>query len=112
MAKVPASVICIAASRGFATITPQNAMARSSNESASANGKDSSANFGFEALMPVWKDLAADSPNGVQYDSLGQRPRIAAPHHQALKGRPNRGLALTGLGMNWDIDPRALPHCR
>ena len=32
-------------------------------------------------------------------ESRGQRPRIAALFHPALKGRPNRCLALSGLGM-------------
>ena len=75
---VPAFVICIAASRGFATIIPRNAMARSSNESTSANGKDSSGPPRFDALVPVRKDLAADSPNGAQYASLGQ-PQVCGP---------------------------------
>lgn len=49
------------------------------------------------------------STNGATYDSPGQRPGSASSLHQALKGRHNRCLAPSGLGMFLTIEPRALP---
>ena len=54
--------------------------------------------------------MAGDfSTNGAAYTSLGQRPGSASSFHQALKGRHNRCLAPSGLGMFLNIEPRALP---
>jgi len=49
------------------------------------------------------------SANGAAHTSPGQRPGYASSFHQALKGRPNRCLAPSGLGMFLNIEPRALP---
>jgi hypothetical protein len=50
------------------------------------------------------------SRNAASCDSPGQRPGYAAPSfHQALKGRHNRGFALSGLESLLIIGPRALP---
>ena len=40
---------------------------------------------------------------------MGQRPGYASSLRQALKGRLNRCLAPSGLGMFLSIEPRALP---
>ena len=54
--------------------------------------------------------MAGDfSTNGAAHTSPGQRPGSASLFHQALKGRPNRCLAPSGLGMFLTIEPRALP---
>ena len=52
---------------------------------------------------------AVFSTNGVVHISPGQRPGYASSFNQALKGRPNRCLAPSGLGMFLTIEPRALP---
>lgn len=52
---------------------------------------------------------AVFSANGAAHTSPGQRPGYASSFHQALKGRHNRCLAPSGLGMFLDIEPRALP---
>ena len=52
---------------------------------------------------------ASVSPNGAKGESPGQRPGYASPFHQALKGRNNRCLAPSGLGIFLAIEPRALP---
>jgi hypothetical protein len=50
------------------------------------------------------------STNGAPYDSLGQRPRLGAlEDYRALKGRSNRGAALSGLGMFLITGPRVAP---
>ena len=49
------------------------------------------------------------STNGAAHTSPGQRPGYASSFHQALKGRHNRCLAPSGLGMFLTIEPRALP---
>lgn len=50
------------------------------------------------------------SPNGAQYDSPGCNPGFRdALFHRALKGRPNRCSALSGLRSLSGIRPRALP---
>lgn len=49
------------------------------------------------------------STNGASYDSLGQRPRLGALDHRALKGRPSRCAALSGLESLGGRIPRALP---
>ena len=49
------------------------------------------------------------STNGAAHTSPGQRPGYASSFHQALKGRYNRCLAPSGLGMFLTIEPRALP---
>ncbi len=52
---------------------------------------------------------AVFSTNGAAHISPGQRPGYASSFNQALKGRPNRCLAPSGLGMFLTIEPRALP---
>jgi hypothetical protein len=50
------------------------------------------------------------SPNGAKCDSLGQRPRLGAlEDYRALKGRSNRGAALSGLGVFLITGPRVSP---
>ena len=49
------------------------------------------------------------STNGAAHTSPGQRPGYASSLRQALKGRLNRCLAPSGLGMFLSIEPRALP---
>jgi hypothetical protein len=57
-----------------------------------------------------YDSLGHSSTNGAPYDSLGQRPRLGAlENHRALKGRPNRGAAPSGLKWLGDRKPRALP---
>lgn len=51
----------------------------------------------------------AFSANGAAHASPGQRPGIASLIHQALKGRHNRCLAPSGLGMLLAVVPKALP---
>ena len=68
----------------------------------------------FSAKEPVHTRAAVlqsvvFSANGAAHTSPGQRPGSASLFHQALKGRPNRCLALSGLGMFLAIEPRALP---
>jgi hypothetical protein len=54
--------------------------------------------------------MAGDfSRNAATCDSPGQRPGYASTFHQALKRRPYRWLAPSGLGMFLTIEPRALP---
>lgn len=54
--------------------------------------------------------MAVDfSTNGAAHISPGQRPGYASSFNQAQKGRPNRCLAPSGLGMFLTIAPRALP---
>ena len=54
--------------------------------------------------------MAGDfSANGAAHASPGQRPGYASLYHQALKGRHNRCLAPSGLGLFSDIEPRTLP---
>jgi len=56
------------------------------------------------------------SRNAASWDSPGQRPGYASTFHQALKGRPHRWLAPSGLGMLLTNEPRvapwAIPSCR
>ena len=49
------------------------------------------------------------SANGAAHASPGQRPGYASSFHPALKGRRNRCLAPSGLGLFLSIEPRALP---
>jgi len=49
------------------------------------------------------------SANGAAHTSPGQRPGSASSFHPALKGRSNRCLAPSGLGLFLSIEPRALP---
>ena len=63
----------------------------------------------FNTNAPGLATPSVFSANGAAYTSPGQRPGSASSFHQALKGRPNRCLALSGLGMFLDIEPRALP---
>jgi len=49
------------------------------------------------------------SANSAAHTSPGQRPGSASSFHQALKGRHNRCLAPSGLGIFLTIEPRALP---
>ena len=49
------------------------------------------------------------STNGARFDSPGRCPGYAAVFHQALKGRHNRCLALSGLELFLTIEPRATP---
>lgn len=63
----------------------------------------------FSTTAPVVARTAVFSANGAAHTSPGQRPGYAFPFHQALKGRPNRCLAPSGLGMFLNIEPRALP---
>jgi len=49
------------------------------------------------------------SANGAAHASPGQRPGSASSFHPALKGRHNRCLAPSGLGLFLSIEPRALP---
>ena len=54
--------------------------------------------------------MAGDfSSNAAAYNSPGQRPGYALLLHRALKGRHNRCIALSGLGIFSDPGPRALP---
>lgn len=52
---------------------------------------------------------AVFSTNGAAHISPGQRLGYASSFNQALKGRHNRCLAPSGLGMFLTIAPRALP---
>jgi hypothetical protein len=55
------------------------------------------------------------SRNAAQCDSPGQRPGYAAVFHQALKGRHYHCFAPSGLGVFFNIEPKALPwaiECR
>jgi hypothetical protein len=58
---------------------------------------------------PIVTAMAVSSTNGAAYDSPGQRPGFAFPRHRALKGRPNRCSAPSGLGSFPTAIPRALP---
>ncbi len=58
---------------------------------------------------PIAATPAVYSTNGAAHISPGQRPGYGASFNQALKGRPNRCLAPSGLGMFLTIEPRALP---
>jgi hypothetical protein len=49
------------------------------------------------------------SRNAAQDDSPGQRPGCASLFVRALKGRNSGCVALSGLGLILDIEPRALP---
>ena len=59
---------------------------------------------------PIAATPAVFSTNGAVHISPGQRPGYASSFNQALKGRPNRCLAPSGLGMFLTIEPRALPR--
>ena len=63
----------------------------------------------FSTNAPIVARPAVFSANGAAHTSPGQRPGSASLFHQALKGRPNRCLAPSGLGMFLAIEPRALP---
>jgi hypothetical protein len=47
---------------------------------------------------------------GAPYDSPEQRPGVASPYDQALKGRHNRCYAPSGLDRFLTFIPRALPR--
>ncbi len=64
---------------------------------------------GFSANTFVRTRAAVFSANGAPHASPGQRPGSASSFHPALKGRPNRCLAPSGLEMFLTIEPRALP---
>jgi len=63
----------------------------------------------FSTSAPIAATPAVFSTNGSAHTSPGQRPGYASSFNQALKGRPNRCLAPSGLGMFLTIEPRALP---
>jgi hypothetical protein len=63
----------------------------------------------FSISAPIAATPAVFSTNGAAHTSPGQRPGYASSFNQALKGRPNRCLAPSGLGMFLTIEPRALP---
>jgi hypothetical protein len=63
----------------------------------------------FSTHAPIVASPAVFSTDGAAHTSPGQRPGSASSFHPALKGRPNRCLAPSGLGMFLDIAPRALP---
>jgi hypothetical protein len=63
----------------------------------------------FSISAPIAAKLAIFSTNGAAHISPGQRPGYASSFNQALKGRHNRCLAPSGLGMFLTIKPRALP---
>jgi hypothetical protein len=63
----------------------------------------------FSNSAPSVARPAVFSANGAAHTSPGHRPGYASPFHQALKGRNNRCLAPSGLGMFLTIEPRALP---
>jgi hypothetical protein len=63
----------------------------------------------FNISAPIAATSAVFSTNGAAHTSPGQRPGYASSFNQALKGRPNRCLAPSGLGMFLTIEPRALP---
>ena len=63
----------------------------------------------FSTNAPIGARSAGFSANGAAHTSPGQRPGSASSFHQALKGRHNRCLAPSGLGMFLNIEPRALP---
>ena len=63
----------------------------------------------FSTNAPIVARAAVFSANGAAHTSPGQRPGSAPSFHQALKGRPNRCLAPSGLGPVLTIEPRALP---
>ena len=58
---------------------------------------------------PIAAKSVVFSANGAAHTSPGQRPGYASSFNQALKGRHNRCLAPSGLGMVLTIEPRALP---
>jgi hypothetical protein len=63
----------------------------------------------FAPLLSRRLNFSGSSTNGAAHASPGQRPGSASPWDPALKGRPNRWLAPSGLGSHSGIEPRALP---
>jgi hypothetical protein len=63
----------------------------------------------FSTSAPIAATPAVFSTNGAAHTSPGQRPGYASLFNQDLKGRPNRCLAPSGLGIFLTIEPRALP---
>jgi hypothetical protein len=63
----------------------------------------------FSISAPIATTPAVFSANGAAHTSPGQRPGYASSFTQALKGRPNRCLTPSRLGMFLTIEPRALP---
>lgn len=63
----------------------------------------------FSTSGPIVARTAVFSANGAAHTSQGQRLGYGSSFYQALKGRPNRCLAPSGLGMFLTIEPRALP---
>ena len=63
----------------------------------------------FSTNAPIAAKSVVFSAKGAAHTSPGRRPGSASSFHQALKGRHNRCLAPTGLGIFLTIEPRALP---
>ncbi len=63
----------------------------------------------FAPLLSHRLNFFGFSTNGAAHASPGQRPGAAPPWDPALKGRPNGGLAPSGLALASGIEPRALP---